>query len=914
MNPKKVGFNQKRRNANMHRYLLTPTMALVVIAIGGCASSSRKADSISYDPAVRRAEGTVIVSDPKLYSRETLVDERGKEIARINELIKKADTVQFKPEIIREIEQIRAISAALGLKFDPAAGLNYRRAEETGDLQQEINTLRLQLQLDQLRRDAELLRAKLPNQTDPLNADLGVINAGSPAALNSQSTTAGIAQLKEQVDRLTDLIKSMSGNGIALPNATTVSSNPIDDFRDKQAYLDMLRSARNSASLDDLHDLDAALIRLNFQATVIPDSKYPKSLAAIQMVVKGPLQEDDDKNTFLLSWLKHINKSAWEYKGNSSSENYQIDDLKSRDILTEIEINKKKFWFPSTLPESFDRVPSSVLKNNITLQELIDAADWDHDEVPYRSRGWMEPGGTADREKVFLAICGQARSEPLWTPQQKQVHRTVIGDLTKATARILTYEYAEAIDSWLKEDGSGARFARTRADSLGRSKDLIRALRKFTPDNNIETCKKFTADFPASEPKIGWGSLMGRLEEASRKGQVRIYEVGPREQVQQVSTSARSADSLLLAASIAASAPSSGAAGEAALNYSKIASRRATALERAPSVVGYSIGGKSTFGWVLGPRVVIDSKGGASVENRLKPYDLSVDMSVPVWWTKLNLTLTTTWGPSPSELANGTASINDQSAGNMCSTTASINNQSAGNMCSTIVVPFSRKAPDYEWFTENLVGPQPEHNDIYNVSGGPVNACFPSALFITGRNIWRAEKVMIFGQILDRDRITIAPDMKGILLNVPKIPPPVGDRSQPQNLFVFTPRQTLVYSGYIGYQSSPSGEACTPKKEQADRNQNRPIISELRPDPLRFNVPAELKIQIKGKNLGNITAVWLHDKKGKLDLLSDDIMMITFTKDQSESFPESDAVKLEFIGKVGDSEELLETKSIVITR
>jgi len=79
-------------------------------------------------------------------------------------------------------------------------------------------------------------------------------------------------QLKTTIDELLANLKTRldaEGKPIAV---TGVATNTFDDFRDRTAYREMLKSARNAAKLDELHDGgDAQLIRLNFQATVVPD-------------------------------------------------------------------------------------------------------------------------------------------------------------------------------------------------------------------------------------------------------------------------------------------------------------------------------------------------------------------------------------------------------------------------------------------------------------------------------------------------------------------------------------------------------------------------------------------------------------------------------------------------------------------
>jgi hypothetical protein len=877
---------------------MATAIGLVLFGLGGCATFSSISQSTKYDPAVRSVRGTIIISDPKLYSREALIDERAREVSRISDLIASVEKVEFVPEINREIEQIRAISAALGLKFDPAAGLNYRRALETGDIQQQIDTLRLQLQLEQLRRDAELLRGRLSAQTDPVNPDLGIADAEGPSPAVSQSTTASIGQLKEQVDRLLDAMKGASEKALTEPSMTKSPTNPFDEFRDKQAYLDMLRSARNAAALDDIHDQGASLIRLNFQATVVPDSKYPRSLAAVQVKIFDQSSIDDKEiHLFLEKWLEYININDSSMTSGKFENNSAVRRLERKGLLSILDLGVREFAFPATkLPES---IPNSILARNTSLGDVYQSAKWDSTDN-YNSANFLVDGAPSGTKEVFRFICNGASSDGI-SPDDQSKFVILSREITIAMARIVTHPYAQRINSWVKIDGGSALYAKHPDEMRKEAVEFIGRMGSAT--RGIEECSIFVENLRKSEPRITWTGLIQKLEDTSRKSSARIYEVGPREQVQQVSTIARSAESLALAASIAASAPASGQAAEAVLGYSKQTMGRASARERVPSVVGYTVGGKETFGWVIGPRVSINPKGGIDIEQMLKPYDLTVDMSVPFWWTQMKLGITTQLGPSPHHLVDGIMQNTRK------------NKESGGNdeVFQTIFVPLSNKAPDFNWFTLSMMERPEIDDEKISVAGGPINACSPSTLHVVGRDVWRAEKVMVLGQILERDSITITPDMKGILLRVPKIVSLAGAPELETNLLVFTPRATYKYDDII-YTKTPSGDNCNPKKAESAADPNKIVISTIYPKDLRFVVPAAFEIVIEGKNVDRISRVTLHGQPGVLAPNGADKLTIKFTEAITQGIDSQDVVLLEFFTKNKNADEFVESRFVRTTR
>lgn len=849
-------------------------MAISAASLIGCATPFSQ--SAKYDQGVFAAPGTITVSDPKLYSREALINERAREVARLQKLIDGVDAVQFKPDFIREIEQIRALSFALGIRSDPAAGLNFRRAQETADLQQEISVLKLKYEHEQLRRDLELLRTKLPAQTDPVNADLGKVTAGGPAAAASGTTAPAVSDLIARVDAQLSVLRTMLSSEGKPAAATTVSSNPHDEFRDRQAYLDMLRSARNAAVLDELHDQgNASLIRLNVQATVIPEAAYPHSLGVVQVKVDPATFDDQAKFRFLSEWLDHINLQAGGHEADGRFR--QVADARTfhrAGLLTIVAMGTHEVALPAAPPPGSEGDSAKVFAD----------ARWGETTSFGSSTNLISSwkGNPVPRTPVFEALCDPSRAAVL-VPSMKMPHAELMKHVHEARSRMLTYQYARRVQPWLLAQGAGGGFASDVERQYAEAASLLHQLHEVLPA--IGRCGDYVKTrLPIVPPAMAWGDLVPRLEQSAQGGQARIYEVGPREQVQQVSTVARSANNLALAASVAAAAPGSGVAVDAALGYAKQAMGRATTLERIPSVVGYAVGGQQTFGWVLGPRASLNPKGAFDMEQMLKPYDLSVDMSVPWWWPALKLKVSTQWGPSPRQLASGSISQWAETR--------------------DIEIRMSRRAPDYDWFSRRLLGMNDRLVRIDEVIGGPVNACSASTLVVNGPNVWRAEKVMVLGQLLDSSSITIAPDMRGILLNVPPIAPLAGKVARQPVLRVMTP--FMADDEQILYVDTPSGDECKPKKAEAPADPNKLAIEKISPD-LSFVVPGNFEIQVQGKNLDKVTKVTLHGQPGTLKPSGKTGLTVRFMEAGTRSIPTSEAAKLDFYASDGKSEVIAQT-------
>lgn len=634
----------------------------------GC--STPFSQSARYDPAVVSAAGTITVSDPKVYSREALINERARELAFLDKLIEGADTVTFKPDAMRETETLSAVTAAFGQTRDPAAGQNFRQAQDRNAIEQEIALLRRQIQYVQLLKDAELIRAALPTQTEPVNSDLGKLTTDVPGSLAGGVAAPSVETALTRLDaRLTALTAQLAAE--ARPVApTSVTANPFDEFRDRQAYRNLLYAERNARALDELHDRgSAALMRVNLQATVVPDPAHPKLLGVVQVKVDPSTFDDEAKSRFLSEWLDYVNlgPSARGADGKFTQRSTARALQRAR-VLAIITAGGYEVAVPTAAPtgsigglvQDFADAEESRGKDLGQSQGLIDS--------------WrLDPAGPS--RQVLESLCSGSLPENLHSTAGQE-RKLLLEQRHYARTRVLTHQYIRKMEPWLAALGDGGTYAAQVEQEHEAAREYLLSLQAAL--GSIPGCERTASALQVDAPNMAWGPLMQRLQTAAQTDRARVYEVGPREQVQQMSTVARSANSLALAASIATASPASDRAAEAALGYSRQAMGRATTLERVPSVVGYAVASKQTFGWVLGPRTVIEPEGRIGVEQMIKPYDLSVDMSIPSWWPTLKLKVTTLWGPSPHELADGSL-------------------DAGGRKQSTIEVPMQRRSPDLDW-------------------------------------------------------------------------------------------------------------------------------------------------------------------------------------------------------------------------
>lgn len=900
----------KARTGSIARTLLAAS-ALPYLA--ACATPFAQSTSIDWTRSP--GAGTITLSEPKMYRREALINERNDEVAWLNRQLTDSEKMDFKPEILREIETVSAFSAALGLNFDPAAGLNYRRAAATGDLQQEIATMRLQLQLDQLKRDAELAREKFAAQAEPVNANLTTLGDGSVGTATSMTAASAADQLAAAIGRLTALTSRLDAESKPIAAATS-GVNPADTFRDRAAYRDLLKGARNAASLDELHDVDGAvLVRLNFEATVIPDRRFPRSPGVVQMEVRPPELKATDKAQLYAGWLNHLNETLNVQSAGEWKADWRVLNSAAADNFDTL-----PYLFAPTASATgcngpaIDRSPSSppapTPQGCATLQLAV---PWfvglARGEEAYQTlqaylRSFMLPSfgdgsGRSEEEEikadaafrqqvvesapVLAAGCGltgpgvAASVDP-----DGRLDGAIALARTRAAAGEALQQAVRAAERQLSAAGivppSGGDLDRIRLRT--RRAEVLIATYKRLSGFDSGRCDAQARGFAAAGPRRLIPIAFDRLVSDST-GRARVYEVGPREQVQQVSTVARAANSLALAVSLAASAPGSGAAGNAAAGYSRQAMGKAAQLERLPANVGF-IEPMGKFGWVIGPHATVDPKGRLELAHSLRPQDLSVDFAVPGWWPYFRLATVTGWAPSPDQIATGQAT----------------------GRSDEIRVPMSQNRADYAAISALLAKADfgwSREVALKGLDSSTIYACRPTTLLIEGDNVWRATSVLIGGVKLSDKALAIAPDMSGVLVDVPALESALGaSAADRQDVSVLTPYGADRRP--IRYERPAAG--CKPESPAKDG----PSVSGVQ--PVRFRGSAPIRFTVSGAKLDRIDRVALNGQPGALKAAADGkSLTVDFTAEQTSSLPISRSNPLE----ISKGDDVVDRRMIEVT-
>jgi hypothetical protein len=281
----------------------------------------------------RQTDAAILSGTPQVFARESLINDRRREVELIEGMLAKAtpDQIEFGPDLSRQVETIVALSARLGLGFDAGVARDATRADALADKRHEIELRKLELELAQLDAQAATLAAEADStavgyaktgedagegEGEEGEEEGGGEDPGAGETLPVAETPPGIARpdtgaiaedLTASIDRLRKSLRELDALG-EVPRR----GNPRDEFRDLRAYRDELRAARNEALLDDGHDDGGlALYRLRMPATVLPGSDSDR-LGVLRYRIDGygksddPAKENEEKLELYRAWLGHL--------------------------------------------------------------------------------------------------------------------------------------------------------------------------------------------------------------------------------------------------------------------------------------------------------------------------------------------------------------------------------------------------------------------------------------------------------------------------------------------------------------------------------------------------------------------------------------------------------------------------------
>jgi hypothetical protein len=557
------------------------------------------------------------------------------------------------------------------------------------------------------------------------------------------------------------------------------------------AYRNMLVGLRNRAELDDLHDFQGkSLVRVAFTATILPPPPdYLDTLGVVHMRVVPPTEED--LNLTYRRWLDHANTRLNGLEPESNDEVRFVPDARLARLegfglfrLEEVSISNTGSDPCDGGQETECRtvhvaLPADLPDTGETLEAMLKSA-------PSRLANAFSARTRELADGNFLRKPGECAVE---SPEGKSgeeaavinAHITQAAVLVSALEASLLVERSIEAAPWPNDESRNAALKSYRA-YLERIQGPRNAAERLLTAAAVEhepcdTLRSIALRAPSAPQRFE-----NLFEETMAANGATTYAVYPRERAQRLSTTARGADALALAATFAARVPQLGLGGSTELGFARNAIGKAEAQERAPLVVSFAnaravVGednAEGGFGWLLGPPAALNPDD-QSVALRHRPavQDLAADLSVPSWWPYFEIEIATAWGPNWRNAAGTALDLE------------------AAKTRKTVRIDMAQTSANMDALTDTLmreVAVAPRTPSVRSVTPETIRGCATDLeLVAVGPRLWRAREARLAG--VKSKAVAILPDMSGAALTF-AIPPETRaqmKQGEEYRLSVFTP-------------------------------------------------------------------------------------------------------------------------------
>lgn len=727
--------------------------------------------------------GKIYVSSPRIETRERLVNDRRDQERWLRDWLKKADDLELGVSGDVDLRSLSSTSIQAGLVVDPALRINAintsRKADNAAQAADDERALR---SARNAARDQVLTKLNKQELT-PEQADAELKKLGLTLVAPSTGTAAEAAADAASVAAR----KVGSGTAASAPSdgarRTTINRAPLEEFHDRLAVREIIRSELNDARLDDLHDLSGnTLYRLTFDAAVQPNVD-----ASAWAVVTMKIKLDD-----LISRMKEDGSLFGQTK-----------ELFLRDLRNPAEANFRAMLarFTSTCGPKDDVVlDTAPAGRERAFRRAVLCASERIDRETRRGleqhlTRWHPKDGTpagaprASAGRIGIASTSTEAVPPKASSTETRVMDLLLDDDPKgrpdpALRRTVLHQWAE----WLGEVMRAQIAYEYGTSALACMFDLRIGPDRYAGQNKRGSKEGFEdEDYIRTQPPgVFRLALVPReagaklpaqcgkqpgddMEEQFRRKleqnlSAHVYAATPKELVQtlsEVSSNRKSVETILNMSAIGGSA-----ALAAGLNNLRTNDAFYQALRRQPILVGFTENGrvdcmcKSTipgacptelrFGWVLGPSFQLSDDGKESrYRHRLIQRTVAAEISLPAWLGKLDVSFSTEWVRE-----DGTARPD-------------VTPPAAQQGAFTIELPAQPRAALAAIDDRYIREPKVNTYQYLDVVEGQ-----PAFVLITGQNVWRSTDVYLGAQ--SARMLSILPDNRGVVAEFDAVRAPHG--------------------------------------------------------------------------------------------------------------------------------------------
>lgn len=280
----------------------------IVSACWGCAPTPYGLSVGTINETAPARHAAILMSDPQIYARETLLNDRLRESKYLADALKRSETVPFEPTIRRELRTLQEFAASFRAGVDTGAARDFERQNEIRDLRQQSEIAKLQADIEYSRRQMDAIRGS--GVTAPTSRPGGESN---PPSTDTEAAQR-IAKLEEKTaalekelkDKLDSLRNAKFDTDVPTTRRSATQSSPEEEYEDRKAFREKIRADLAAVSLDDLHDADGnGLYRLQFRATILPGEPKDK-FGVARLTLRPPVLNQAEIAKLYNTWLWHV--------------------------------------------------------------------------------------------------------------------------------------------------------------------------------------------------------------------------------------------------------------------------------------------------------------------------------------------------------------------------------------------------------------------------------------------------------------------------------------------------------------------------------------------------------------------------------------------------------------------------------
>lgn len=232
--------------------------------------------------------GSITVSDPQVFTRERLVQERFEEYQWLAQQLGNYP-IETKFQGLRDFREFSGVYNELGIKFDPLQG-------NIDTLTQETEILNKRLEKRQAEKRLADFLENHSDQTEEGVQPSSQSNQNLSAQESIKSSAVPETSLGSPENGKGKLFQKILANEFSMPKGTEgetvdkgkLSGGTTDLFHDQLAYRNTVRAAMREKQLDDAHDIfGSTMYDLQFDITLKPGEKT-RRYAQVTLKIEEP--------------------------------------------------------------------------------------------------------------------------------------------------------------------------------------------------------------------------------------------------------------------------------------------------------------------------------------------------------------------------------------------------------------------------------------------------------------------------------------------------------------------------------------------------------------------------------------------------------------------------------------------------